>query len=79
MTQDKLMQKAELPNFNFGFHVKNQTCRIHPTIISNILDHYMRRPQKQEVVVGTLLGSIDGTKVEFQPSFAVPLSQDEDS
>jgi translation initiation factor 3 subunit F len=58
--------------------VKSLTCSVHPTIVSNILDHHMRRPEKQEVVLGTLLGSVDGTKIDIQSSFAVPLSLDSD-
>jgi hypothetical protein len=34
----------ELPNLNFGMQLKQLQCCIHPTIVSNILDHYMRRP-----------------------------------
>ena len=51
MKQDQQLEanakQAELPNLNFGLHVKSLTCSIHPTIVSNILDHYMRRPEKQ--------------------------------
>jgi len=37
-------KQADLPNLNYGIHVKNLSCNIHPTIVSNILDHYLRRP-----------------------------------
>jgi len=53
-------QFNELPNLNFGMQLKQLQCVIHPTIVSNILDHYMRRPQDEPNVVGTLLGSVDG-------------------
>lgn len=46
--------------------------------MSNILDHNTRRPAKQDVILGTLLGTVDGTRVDIQSSFAVPLSLDED-
>jgi translation initiation factor 3 subunit F len=34
----------------------------------------LRRPEKNEVVVGTLLGSKDGSQVDIQTCFSVPLS-----
>jgi len=67
-------KQAELPNLNYGIYVKNLTCNIHPTIVSNILDHYLRRPDDQSTVIGTLLGSVDGSKVDIQTSFSCPLS-----
>lgn len=42
--------------------------------MSNILDHYLRRPEDQSTVIGTLLGSVDGSKVDIQTSFSCPLS-----
>lgn len=62
----------ELPNLNFGMQLKQLQCCIHPTIVSNILDHYMRRPQDEPNVVGTLLGSVDGQMVDLQTCFSVP-------
>ena len=58
---------------NYGIHVKNLSCNIHPTIVSNVLDHYLRRPEEQRTVIGTLLGSVDGSKVDVQTSFSCPL------
>jgi len=37
------------------------------------LDHYLRRPSDQDYVVGTLLGTKDGSRVEIQTGFSVPL------
>lgn len=51
---------------------------IHPTIVSNILDHYLRRPEDQSTVIGTLLGMVDGSKVDIQTSFSCPLSHTSD-
>lgn len=70
--------QANLPNLNLGLHAKHMTCSIHPSIVSNILDHYMRRPEKQQTVIGALLGSLDGSKADIQTSFAVPFSYDKD-
>lgn len=64
----------ELPNLNFGMQLKQLQCSIHPTIVSNILDHYMRRPQDEPNVIGTLLGSVDGQMVDLQTCFSVPAS-----
>ena len=75
-TQQSANRQADLPNLNFGIHVKNLTCAIHPTIVSNILDHFLRRPDDQQTVIGTLLGSVDGSKVDIQTSFSCPLSLD---
>lgn len=54
------------------------SCNIHPTIVSNILDHFLRRPEDQSTVIGTLLGSVDGSKVDIQTSFSCPLSLSND-
>ncbi|KAL2622097.1 hypothetical protein R1flu_002302 [Riccia fluitans] len=47
--------------------------KLHPTVLFNICDSYIRRNDQQERVIGTLLGSIsaDGT-VDIRNSYAVP-------
>ncbi|KAM0941431.1 putative eukaryotic translation initiation factor 3 subunit F, MPN domain-containing protein [Dioscorea sansibarensis] len=52
------------------------TARIHPVVLFNICDCYVRRPDQAERVIGTLLGSVspDGT-VEIRNSYAVPHSE----
>lgn len=65
-------QFSELPNLNFGLTVKQLNCQINPTITPNILDHFLRKPENQEIVVGCLLGTIDGSQVDILSSFAVP-------
>jgi JAB1/Mov34/MPN/PAD-1 ubiquitin protease len=58
---------------NFGLTVKPLHCLIHPTIAPNILDHFLRKPEDQgDIVVGTLLGTIDGSQIDIFSSFAVP-------
>lgn len=52
-------------------------CSIHPTIVSNILDHFLRRPQGENTVVGTLLGGVDGQLVDIQTCFSVPFEKEE--
>ncbi|KAJ1827286.1 hypothetical protein LPJ73_008810 [Coemansia sp. RSA 2703] len=51
-----------------------QQCYIHPVVLFSILDHYLRRNDNQERVIGTLLGvrSDDGRVVEIRSCFAVP-------
>ncbi|KAF2840670.1 eukaryotic translation initiation factor 3 subunit F [Patellaria atrata CBS 101060] len=47
---------------------------IQPQALFSILDHAVRRPQDQDRVIGTLLGtrSEDGTEVEIRNCYAVP-------
>jgi translation initiation factor 3 subunit F len=79
-TQLQQMQAAsDLPNLNFGLSVKNLQCLIHPVIVSNILDHFLRRPESQKTVVGTLLGTLDGQVVDIQTCFSVPIEIEEQS
>ncbi|KAG7445178.1 Mov34-domain-containing protein [Guyanagaster necrorhizus] len=44
---------------------------IHPVALFSILDHYLRRTDKQDRVLGTLLGTRTDTGVEVRSSFAV--------
>ncbi|XP_044460628.1 eukaryotic translation initiation factor 3 subunit F-like [Mangifera indica] len=49
------------------------TAKVHPLVIFNICDCYVRRPDQAERVIGTLLGSVlpDGT-VDIRNSYVVP-------
>ncbi|GAB4859977.1 Eukaryotic translation initiation factor 3 subunit F [Ancistrocladus abbreviatus] len=49
------------------------TVKVHPLVIFNICDCYVRRPDQAERVIGTLLGSVlpDGT-IDVRNSYAVP-------
>jgi translation initiation factor 3 subunit F len=44
---------------------------VHPVALFSILDHYLRRKDDQERVIGTLLGVRTETEVEVRSSFAV--------
>jgi translation initiation factor 3 subunit F len=57
-------------SFNNGV-IQNLTCRIHPVVIFNILDHYMRRNDDHRSI-GTLVGYIHDGIVEIRNSFPVP-------
>jgi len=51
------------------------SCRLHPVVIFSILDHYVRRTENQDRVIGTLLGvpSDSGSGIiEVRNSFPVP-------
>ena len=45
------------------------TCKIHPTVIFAILDHYVRRNDAQNRVIGTLLGVENDGVIEIKSSF----------
>ncbi|PKA62400.1 Eukaryotic translation initiation factor 3 subunit F [Apostasia shenzhenica] len=63
------------------FHPSTATvsARIHPVVLFNICDCYVRRPDQAERVIGTLLGSVstDGT-IEIKNSYAVPHNESAD-
>ena len=44
---------------------------IHPVALFSILDHYLRRTDAQDRVIGTLLGIRTDNEVEVRSSFAV--------
>jgi len=53
----------------FGTQV---SVKVHPVVIFNILDHFIRRQEGQDRVVGTLLGvNVEGT-IEIRNCFPVP-------
>ncbi|KAL6541595.1 Eukaryotic translation initiation factor 3 subunit F [Orobanche gracilis] len=55
------------------------SARVHPLVVYNICDSYVRRPDQAERVIGTLLGSVlpDGT-VDIRNSYAVPHNESSD-
>lgn len=71
-------QFSDLPNLNLGLTVKQLRCVIHPTITPNVLDHYLRKPEDQDIVVGTIMGTIDGSQIDILSSFAVPQYYDKE-
>jgi len=44
---------------------------VHPIALFSILDHFLRRDDKQDRVIGTLLGTRSESEVEVKSSFAV--------
>lgn len=55
------------------------SAKVHPLVIFNICDCYVRRPDQAERVIGTLLGSVlpDGT-IDIRNSYAVPHNESSD-
>ena len=55
------------------------TAKLHPTVLFNICDSYVRRNDQAERVIGTLLGSVtsDGT-VDIRNSYCVPHNESSD-
>lgn len=55
------------------------SAKVHPLVVFNICDCYVRRPDQAERVIGTLLGSVlpDGT-VDIRNSYAVPHNESVD-
>jgi len=52
------------------------SCKMHPVVLFNILDHYSRRNDGQRVI-GTLTGSISENSIEIRNCFPVPHTEGE--
>lgn len=54
------------------------TCSLSPVVLFSVLDHFLRRDEGQEKVVGALLGarSPDGTEVEIRNAFSIIYSEE---
>lgn len=56
-----------------NLHAPGETeVYVHPVVLFSIVDHYSRREEGQERVIGTLLGTVNGSKVEICSCFSVP-------
>jgi translation initiation factor 3 subunit F len=51
---------------------RSTVVKVHPVVLFSVLDHYLRRPEGQKRVIGTLLGKVNANVVEITSSFAVP-------
>lgn len=53
---------------------------VNPTVLLSVIDHYTRRQEDQDRVIGTLLGvrGEDGNHIEVRNCFPVPHSEMED-
>ena len=60
-------------NLNFSYLRRTPSLvTIHPVVLFSILDHYLRRTDSQDRVIGTLLGTrSESDVIEVKSSFAV--------
>ncbi|KAI8074952.1 maintenance of mitochondrial structure and function-domain-containing protein [Gongronella butleri] len=60
-------------NLGTAPHQRPFSSHVSPVVLFAVLDHYLRREQKQESVVGAILGvrSDDGTEVEIRSAFSM--------
>lgn len=65
--------KVLLPTFGPSLRVN-----IHPLVLFSICDAYIRRSEKQERVIGTLLGVISDGVVEVKNCYVVPHNESAD-
>ena len=67
---------------NFGMATAKQNhCIIHPQIMPNLLDHAIRKEldaNHAPVVIGVLLGRVDGKIIEISNCFPMSLKSDKD-
>lgn len=61
-------------------HVSEEVaCTVHPAVLFSIVDHYSRREEEQQRVIGTLLGTVDDEgKVVVCSCFPVPHTETEE-
>ncbi|EYU19987.1 hypothetical protein ABFS83_06G069700 [Erythranthe nasuta] len=73
------MASQEQTVLQFGQSPTSVSARVHPLVLYNICDCYVRRPDQAERVIGTLLGSVlpDGT-IDIRNSYAVPHNESSD-
>lgn len=67
------MAASERTVLQFSASSQSLSAKVHPLVVFNICDCFVRRPDQAERVIGTLLGSVlpDGT-VDIRNSYAVP-------
>ena len=54
--------------------------QVSPSVVLSVLDHYVRRNEDQERVIGTLLGVVnEAGEIEVRGSFPVPHSEKDDT
>lgn len=53
--------------------------KLHPVVVFSILDHYKRRGEKQQRVIGALIGNQDGNVISISDSFPVPHNETDET
>lgn len=56
----------------------NVRVQVHPVVLLSICDAYIRRNEKQERVIGTLLGTVTDGLVSVQRCYVVPHNESAD-
>ena len=62
-----------------GFFLQSSqdvTVKVHPVVLFSVLEHYIRRNEGQNRVIGTLLGYYEGNELTVTDCYAVPHSED---
>ncbi|RUS25913.1 JAB1/Mov34/MPN/PAD-1 ubiquitin protease-domain-containing protein [Jimgerdemannia flammicorona] len=79
-TADTTLHLSHTTPFNAP-HQRSFTCSVNPVVLFSILDHYLRRNENQDRVIGTLLGvrSEDSSEVEIRACFNVPHNETAES
>lgn len=67
------MQGTLLPLLGLNLQVQ-----VHPVVLLSICDAYIRRNDKQERVIGTLMGSVVDGVVQVQRCYVVPHNESAD-
>jgi translation initiation factor 3 subunit F len=67
-----LQFKASSVDALFVDSAQAQVVKVHPTVLFSILDHYNRRPERTQRVIGTLLGTAAGS-VSMEMVHLLPL------
>lgn len=73
------MASSDQTALQFSASSASLSAKVHPLVIFNICDCFVRRPDQAERIIGTLLGSVlpDGT-VDVRNCYAVPHSESQD-
>jgi translation initiation factor 3 subunit F len=62
----------------FTLFENNPQYKIHPVVLCNIFDSYIRRSDKQERLIGTLLGEKHQDYTEIKNCYPVPIKESQD-
>eukprot|EP01135_Chromosphaera_perkinsii_P010903 Nk52_evm30s2273 gene=Nk52_evmTU30s2273 len=64
--------------FILGGDSRIREVKVHPVVPLSVVDHFSRRNETQERVIGALLGHVKGDVVEVKSSFPVPHNETEE-
>ena len=67
-----------MPSLLLPLSGANITVKVHPVVLLQICDAYIRRNDKQDRVIGTLLGTVADGTVNVSRCFVVPHTESMD-